>query len=102
MRFLMIAALISVAPPAAACADFMHNEKISIAVPYGDLDLRSAAGREALDRRMAAAARLICDMPESRDLDRLRLQRRCLNEVRESGSAVARKAVTSLRVDPNG
>jgi len=103
MRVLMIGALISIAPLAAAHAESMHqNEKISLAVPYSDLNLRSVVGREALDRRMMAAARLICDMPESRDLDRLRLQRRCLNEVRQSGNAVAQKVVAPVTGGPNG
>jgi hypothetical protein len=47
-----------------------------------------------LDRRMMIAARVICELPESRDLDRLRVQRRCVKEVRESGDAIARQAAS--------
>ncbi len=42
----------------------------SAVVSYGDLNIRSAEGAQALYRRIAAAARQVCPLPDPRDLVR--------------------------------
>jgi UrcA family protein len=40
----------------------------TVAVPYGDLDLSSQAGRKALDTRIGHAIRVACGTPSPADL----------------------------------
>jgi UrcA family protein len=49
----------------------------STAVRYGDLDLSTAAGANALYHRIANAAQLVCPNPYSRDLKTAAASRRC-------------------------
>jgi UrcA family protein len=48
------------APPPAFAGQVVDAPAASVAVPYGDLNLRSAAGRRALAGRVEAAARQLC------------------------------------------
>ena len=53
------------------------------AVAYGDLNLASSAGREALQRRIEGAARQVCGTTSFRNAGGLRTaaaNRRCVNE----------------------
>jgi UrcA family protein len=60
--------------PAAARA-----ETLSVAVPFGDLDLTKDAGRRTLDVRLDRAARKVCGgVAPVRDLAELRNHRDCL------------------------
>ncbi|MFN4239244.1 MAG: UrcA family protein [Erythrobacter cryptus] len=75
--------LAAAAIPAPALA-----ETASIAVPYGDLDLTRAAGRKALDQRLARAMRQVCGgAAPLRDLARMRAYRSCLAETRRAATA---------------
>ena len=60
-----------VAALAAACiggAAVAADAPPAIRVPYGDLNLSSDAGREALLHRLASAARRLCDEPGTLEL----------------------------------
>jgi UrcA family protein len=64
----------AVITPAAA-----HAETLSVAVPFGDLDLTKDAGRRTLDARLDRAARKLCGSAAPvRDLSELRNQRDCM------------------------
>ncbi|MEQ5788449.1 UrcA family protein [Erythrobacter sp. NFXS35] len=56
----------------------------SVSVPYGDLDLTKAAGRDALERRLTRAAHQVCGTYTARDLATIRHQKACVAETRES------------------
>lgn len=71
------AAALSVPPAAARPADTGVRT-----VSYADLDLRNAAGRARLERRIDAAVRDLCGEAPSFDLARRRAVRECLAETR--------------------
>ena len=78
VRIVLPAIALAAAAPAAA-------EPISVAVPYGDLDLTSEAGRKALDARLARAATKVCGgQAPARDLGRIAGWKACLAEARSS------------------
>jgi len=79
-RPLLFALALAAAIPAPALA-----ENVSIAVPYGDLDLTREAGRKALDQRLARAMRQMCGgAAPLRDLARMQAYRSCLAETRRA------------------
>lgn len=59
------AAALAVAASAAAAA---ASAPLSIGVSYRDLDLSSSEGRQALDKRIAVAARKVCPTVDMHDL----------------------------------
>jgi UrcA family protein len=68
---------------ALACAAFTpvaaKAEAISVAVPFGDLDLTKDAGRRTLDQRLERAVRTICGgAAPVRDLSQLQNYRTCI------------------------
>ncbi len=65
-------------------------------VAYGDLNLASSTGREALQRRIEAAARQVCGTTSFRNAGGLRtaaVNRRCIDEA--SAEALSAMAVKS-------
>jgi UrcA family protein len=52
----------------------------TVAVPYGDLDLASAAGRARLDSRVFRAATMICGRYDPRELRLSALSRACRDD----------------------
>jgi UrcA family protein len=76
VRIVLPALALGLAAPAFA-------EPVSVAVPYGDLDLTKPAGREALDTRLDRAARQICGgAAPARVLSEVRAYRACLDQAR--------------------
>ena len=71
------AALVSAVPAAA-------DEAKSVEVSYADLNLSSATGRDALDRRIARVANRICGVGLEREVMRQMLAERCAADARES------------------
>jgi UrcA family protein len=73
-------------------------ETVSVSVRYADLNLASAEGQQAFNRRIAAAGRQICGAVDNeRDLSRRASITKCLSEVRTSAeparlAAIANKA----------
>jgi UrcA family protein len=59
-------------------------EPVSVAVPYGDLDLTKDAGRAALETRLDRAVRKVCGAVVTRDLEKAAAHKACLAEARAS------------------
>ena len=70
-------ALAATAQPAAA-------ETVSIAVPYGDLNLSTEAGMATLAGRIAAASRRICGEADVRSVHDGRDHQQCVRQTRAS------------------
>ncbi len=78
IRLVLPALALAIAGPAAA-------ETASVAVPFGDLDLTKADGRDVLDRRLARAARQVCSSGASvRHLAAIISYRACIVDARAS------------------
>jgi UrcA family protein len=78
MRFVLTAAVLACAGPAPAPALAMAlDEPVRVAVLYGDLDLTSDAGREALDTRHGRAARKVCGNAPARELRQITARQVC-------------------------
>lgn len=90
MRKIIVPALAALS--LAAFSTPASAETITIAVPYGDLDLSSAAGIATLEGRIAAAAEKICGKPEVRDVHDGVDQRRCAQATRSSVSVEIARA----------
>jgi len=56
-----LAAALALSGSAALAED--HDDRASVRVSYADLDLSQAAGRAALERRVAGAVRRLCPAP---------------------------------------
>ena len=60
-------------------------ETVSVPVSYGDLNLASAEGQRAFDRRIAVASRAICGAADmEREVARKARVKKCVAEVRRS------------------
>ncbi|MFZ9394818.1 MAG: UrcA family protein [Erythrobacter sp.] len=73
---------ISTAAPAAA-----GTETVEIRIAYGDLDLATAAGRTALERRIKRVTRKACEVVDPLDRATPRLDRACIKEARSAALA---------------
>jgi len=76
-----------IASPALAAPEFEH----SVVVRHGDLDLKSAAGRTVLDRRIAVATERVCGSYAGADVTEDQEIKRCR-------AVVARDVARQLRV----
>lgn len=86
---------------ALACAAPAFAEPISVAVPYGDLDLNNDAGRKALDQRLDRATRKVCGAAPVRDLALRSAYSACLANARTSYKSqveIALNAANARRV----
>ncbi|WP_336978752.1 UrcA family protein [Altererythrobacter fulvus] len=76
MRNLVVTALAAmcisgaIATPAAA-------EEVTVTVTHTDLDLTTSAGKKALETRVAAAIKVACVKPETRDLKTMQAWESC-------------------------
>ncbi len=69
-------------------------ETVSVSVRYADLNLASAEGQQAFNRRIAAAGRQICGVVDSeRDLSRRASINKCLAKVRSSAEPARLAAI---------
>jgi UrcA family protein len=72
LQLLMLVAMGSVAAAAAAAADARIGDSgddvVSVKVEYGDLNLTTQKGKDALERRIRHAADLVCGSPDARSL----------------------------------
>jgi len=73
----------SLAPRLALAVD----EPVRVAVPDGDLDLTSDAGRQALDTRLGRGARKVCGNAPARELRQIMARQVCLAKARTSYQA---------------
>lgn len=85
MKSICFVALIMVAMSAAAQQP--QSPAISIRVSAADLDVTSAQGTRALDRRLKAAVRRVCGDLDARDPYRQSAYRQCLTIARQSAQA---------------
>ena len=69
-------------------------------VPYGDLDLASPAGVDALDRRIASAADHVCSQSGVRDIDSVAAAHRCRFQARRDAQAQRDRAVALAEAGP--
>jgi len=81
----------AISPAAAHGAD-------GVAISYADLNLANPAGRAALDRRIAAAARQVCGQFLITELKWAEMSRACRVEVIASAQAPGAARLASLRV----
>ena len=72
-----------------------------VVVSYHDLDLRSAAGQAALDRRLDVAVRKVCRTPHSRSVRVATKTQDCIAKLREEvAQQRARIVVEAQRSQP--
>lgn len=91
---LALAAHALVAVPPVIASD---RVQVSKRVFFADLDLSSAEGRQALDKRVGRAIRAICIRPGSRDFDAISDQKRCIAEARASAQPQVALAIAKYR-----
>ena len=72
----------------------------SEAVRYGDLNLASPAGIDALDRRIASAAERVCSQNGVRDIDSVTAEHRCRFHARRDAQAQRNRAVALAETGP--
>lgn len=77
-------AIAAIATPALAGPADVPTKEVS----FGDLDLTTAAGQAALDRRIDVAARKVCHMDDMRTATRLKSRERqeCYDKARASAA----------------
>lgn len=81
------------------------NDAPSVRIAYGDLNLTSDAGTQALYGRIVSAAREVCDAQQvdNRDLHAVALERRCENQAIAAAVSSVHSArlatLSSLRVE---
>lgn len=98
IRMMMLLALAASTTP--ALAGTPDNETQSTRVRVADLNLSSAEGVAALDRRLHAAARAICDAPDISDLRALRRYRQCVVDAERAALAHRDAAIARARAQP--
>jgi UrcA family protein len=95
MKLIMIAAAsIALASSAHATPNILVQNGTSMRIDYGDLDVRSEAGRAAMADRIHFAAELLCSennvAPISEKLDRLHCYRTALESGRTEMAKLGR------------
>ena len=74
----------------------VQAETLSVAVPFGDLDLTKDAGRQTLDARLERAARKVCGgVAPARDLAQMQNYRACLSGARTAYQAQVELALNN-------
>ena len=76
MNKLAIASAVAVALSSIAAAPVAAQET-RVAITYGDLDLGTTAGAQALGERLEAGVRTVCARPDIRDLKSMGAWERC-------------------------
>ena len=75
MNKLAIASAVAVALSSIPAAPAVAQD--TVAVPYGDLDLTTTAGAQALGERLEAGVKAVCDRPDIRDLKSMAAWEQC-------------------------
>ena len=76
MTKLAIASAVAVALSSIAAAPAAAQEA-QVAISYGDLDLSTTAGAQALGARLEAGVKAVCDRPDIRDLKSMAAWEQC-------------------------
>ena len=91
MKLFHIALSLLVLAPVPA---FAQEVTSSVAVSYGDLNLRSDAGVKVLDRRLAVAVRAVCGANDASAVLAFRFAaQRCVKEKRAEVAALRERAI---------
>ena len=91
MKLFHIALSVLILAPAPA---FAQEVTPSIAVPYGDLNLRSDSGVKVLDHRLANAVRLVCGEQKGSAVAEFRFAaQRCIKEKSAEVTALRNRAI---------
>ena len=77
------AASVAASPAAAQSVQISDDGNYRISIPYGDLNLSSPAGFQALERRVQVAARNACGAPNSPSFQDLALVQSCRDGILE-------------------
>ena len=76
MNKLAIASAVAVALSSIAAAPVAAQD-VRVAISYGDLDLNTATGAQALGERLEAGVKAVCDRPDIRDLKSMAAWEQC-------------------------
>ena len=76
MNKLAIASAVAVTLSSIAAAPVAARDT-QVAVSYGDLDLATATGAQALGERLEAGVKAVCDRPDIRDLKSMAAWEQC-------------------------
>ena len=76
MNKLAIASAVAVALSSIAAAPVAAQDA-QVAITYGDLDLSTTAGAQALGERLEAGVKAVCDRPDIRDLRSMAAWEQC-------------------------
>ena len=76
MNKLAIASAVAVALSSIAAAPVAAQDA-QVAITYGDLDLSTTAGAQALSERLEAGVKAACDRPDIRDLKSMAAWEQC-------------------------
>ena len=76
MNKLAITSAVAVALSSIAAAPVAAQDA-QVAITYGDLDLSTTAGAQALGERLEAGVRAVCDRPDIRDLRSMAAWEQC-------------------------
>jgi UrcA family protein len=84
MNKLAIASAVAVALSSIAAAPAVAQD--TVAVQFGDLDLNTTAGAQALGERLEAGVNAVCDRPDIRDLKSMAAWEQCKNTAMTSAN----------------
>lgn len=73
------------------------NETNSVRVSYADLNLASSAGQQSLERRIDFAARVVCELEDSRQLPLAMAAKSCRSDAISGAQPAFMSAVASAR-----
>lgn len=95
MRKFVVPALaaISLAGAFAAPAAAAETETVTVKVGYSDLNLKTAAGKEALEFRIAAAIKTACAKPDTRSLKSAQAWQNCKDSAASSAAEQLEKTI---------
>ncbi|MEM6908101.1 MAG: UrcA family protein [Pseudomonadota bacterium] len=97
MRFVLsLLALAAVAAPAAA-APQTGEEVLTVRISYDDIDLSTAAGREALEQRVQVELREACTIERNNryGYGRTIVDQKCMNDARAEAQAEVERVATA-------
>jgi UrcA family protein len=84
-------------PASATAAPIVVEAVPTVKVAFADLDMGAEAGRKALSKRVAGAAKQVCGTPSARDVKAFTVSKRCReNALSSANSQIERLLTTRL------
>ena len=93
MRNFVVPALAAVCLAGAFAAPAAAAETVTVKVGYSDLNLKTAAGKETLEARIASAIKTACGRPETRNLKSVQAWQDCKDSASSSAAEQFEKTV---------